>query len=367
MIWHRKLLTLTFLCLVLRGINDSHDNSSVLLRASNVLILNDTPQFHCRRLHKSTSSPSTAPARVCLDILRSASIALLLVCLSNDVQLNPGPQATNHATNVHLPCIPLSKNGVRMCHWNARSFNNDKYEQIKEILTHPRTEIDVMIITETWLSSSHTNEEYGIPGYHIERKDRTRKERGGVMMYVSHAMAYTRLPTLESSDTELLCTQVIPCKSNCPIIIAGVYRVPNSTAVMDVKLEGLIGKIYITNKEALLLGDFNINFLKQQNHKHRLIKFLTSLGFTQTINEVTRPESHSCLDHVYTNQPQCITKTKVWNIGLSDHLPVCVVRRYKKKQDHAADKNHVYISYRDCKKLDEEALLKDPVECAGHL
>ncbi|EDO31438.1 predicted protein [Nematostella vectensis] len=117
--------------------------------------------------------------------------------------------------------------------------------------------------------------------------------------------------------------------------------------------------MYITNKEALLLGDFNINFLKQQNHKHRLIKFLTSLGFTQTINEVTRPKSQACLDHVYTNQPQCITKTKVCNIGLSDHLPVCDVRRYKKKQDRAADKNHVYISYRDCKKLDEEAFLKD--------
>ena len=48
-------------------------------------------------------------------------------------------------------------------------------------------------------------------------------------------------------------------KSTCPIIVAGIYCVPDFIAEMDSKLETLIENIYVWSKEAPLLGDFNIN------------------------------------------------------------------------------------------------------------
>ena len=48
---------------------------------------------------------------------------------------------------------------------------------------------------------------------------------------------------------------------------------------------------------------------------------MSSLGLNQLIKEVTHP---ACLDRVYTNRPQHIQMTEVFNGGMSHYLPVCL-------------------------------------------
>lgn len=69
----------------------------------------------------------------------------------------------------------------------------------------------------------------------------------------SYNVAYKRILTLQTNDTELLYIEVFPFKSNCPIIVAGIYCLPDFTAQMDSKF------LFVWSKEALLLDDFNIN------------------------------------------------------------------------------------------------------------
>ena len=129
-----------------------------------------------------------------------------------------------------------------------------------------------------------------------------------------------------------------------------------STVANDQRLENAMERLYLTNKEIILLGDININYLDENERKHRLIKTFSNLGLHQLINEITRPASQSCLDHVYTTHPQHVFKTKVYESGMSDHLPVCVVRKYQKRQKQS---QHHTITYRDCKNFDEQAFLRD--------
>ena len=72
-----------------------------------------------------------------------------------------------------------------------------------------------------------------------------------------------------------------------------------------------------------LLGDFNINYLDTATYQnHRLMRALKNLNLSQVISSVTRPNSSTCLDHLYTTHPSFIADISVPNIGMSDHLPV---------------------------------------------
>jgi len=73
----------------------------------------------------------------------------------------------------------------------------------------------------------------------------------------------------------------------------------------DAKLEANIEKVHLLNKETIILSEINIDFFRKRNYdKHRLVKGLRCMNFKQLTNEVTRPTSGTCLDHVYSNQPR---------------------------------------------------------------
>ena len=87
------------------------------------------------------------------------------------------------------------------------------------------------------------------------------------------------------------------------------------------------------------------------------LKHMSSLGLNQLIKEVTRPASKSCLDNVYTNRPQHIEMTKVLNSGMSNHLPVCLVRKYQKHR--SIQKCKKTIRYRRWKHFNAEVFRND--------
>lgn len=115
--------------------------------------------------------------------------------MPNDVQLNPGPM------DAHSPhSISLSNKGLRVFHWNVRSLNNTKYEEIRTLVENDESQLDVLTITEWWLDDTVADSEIYIPGDKIERKDKNRKVAGGVLMYISSHITYCRASRYESSD-----------------------------------------------------------------------------------------------------------------------------------------------------------------------
>lgn len=132
----------------------------------------------------------------------------------------------------------------------------------------------------------------------------------------------------------------------------------------DKRLGKNIERVYLLDKEVVLLGDFNVDYLATNKfNKHPFVKTLRSLNLEQLITEVTRPLSNSCLDHIWYTHRERLNNASVMSSGMSDHLPIVVIRKYKQ-----ARIKHVTITYRDVSKLDKEAFITSlkeaPWDCA---
>jgi len=149
-----------------------------------------------------------------------------------------------------------------------------------------------------------------------------------------------RITSLEENELETVWLQIHPYRSNRPILTGAVYRPPSSTADTDARLELNIEAAYLRNQEIHVFGDFNMNFFEPSYKKH---------GLTKALNT-------TCLDHIYTTHPGFIADISVPNIGVSDHLPVFIRRKYSRKQKNQI---HSTIEYRDLKNLNTDELLQD--------
>lgn len=102
-------------------------------------------------------------------------MAILVLLLSNDIHLNPGPDALNQ-NNVEMlgdQNCPLKRaKGVKMVHLNIRSV----LKNIEELrLFALDSKPDIITLSETGLDGSISNSEVNINGYNLERNDRNRE------------------------------------------------------------------------------------------------------------------------------------------------------------------------------------------------
>ena len=104
------------------------------------------------------------------------------------------------------------------------------------------------------------------------------------------------------------------------------------------------------------MGDFNIDILNPDHNKHKLFKFLKNLYLTQKVNQVTRPISGSCFDHLWVSHPKIIAAIEVKSCGLSDHLPITALRKYN--NESKVDREHKSFKYRDLKSMDIQSFVQ---------
>ena len=90
-----------------------------------------------------------------LTLMLNSTYAMMMICLSNDVSLNPGPTVTRSTS---LPTI----RGSKIFHLNVRSITH-KMDSIRLLLKD--NNLDVLTVSETWLSPKVTDPEMTFPGY----------------------------------------------------------------------------------------------------------------------------------------------------------------------------------------------------------
>ena len=98
----------------------------------------------------------------------------LLLLLSGDVKLNPGPKCN-------------SRNAFSICHWNLNSISAHNYAKVFLLKAYIAVhKFDVICISETYLDSStpSDNNNLEISGYTLVCSDHSSNiERGGVCIY----------------------------------------------------------------------------------------------------------------------------------------------------------------------------------------
>ena len=83
------------------------------------------------------------------------------------------------------------------------------------------------------------------------------KSGGGIFVYVNNLPQAKR-----REDLEILWLEVCPYKSSRSLFIGAVYRPPLFRGVDDKRLGKNIENVHLLNKETILLGDINIDFLR---------------------------------------------------------------------------------------------------------
>ena len=215
----------------------------------------------------------------------------------------------------------------------------------------------MLFLIETFLKPIVPDSVFEIPGYVMYRQDRPGvKQGGGILAYVNLKLKENRRIDLEVKEIETW-LDIFPFNSKRPLLVGALYRPPSSNVDIDSRIEKNIENAYLLNCETIIVGDFNINYLDHAYNSHRLAKALKNMALSQVIFSVTRPKSGTCLDHCYTSHPAFIANTSVLNIGLADHLPLIIQRKYA-KQRRGCESEHTKISYRETKNLNLAELLQ---------
>ena len=211
---------------------------------------------------------------------------------------------------------------------NARSLGKNE-DQISILANE--TKADILAFQETWQMDDaikpHLN------GYDLIDCTYRKKSRGGgtCMLVKNHVnvLARTDLSLNIEKCIETCAVEVDRGKSK-GIIIINVYLgfLERDTALS--RLDSLLRSIRGTNKEILLMGDFNTNFLDANSNDQvrTMISDIESYGLVPQISVPTRVEnragitSATCIDNIFSTT-RIASSSYVLTDKITDHFPLC--------------------------------------------
>ena len=117
-----------------------------------------------------------------------------------------------------------------------------------------------------------------------------------------------------------------------PFIVTSIYRPPEKPVSYFSHIECLIASLESENKESIIMGDTNCDFLNPSNNNTKNLKrILNSFELTQLIKEPTRTTAttKTIIDHIITNKPNMVSNSGVISCGISDHDAVFIERNVR--------------------------------------
>ena len=317
-----------------------------------------------------------------MDVIRDASNKLGLKDNSNhkpnsskyNFNIKAATVNVTRDSSSNVKCSRIVKNKIKTrlscMYFNARSIVN----KIDELEIYTKEEdLDIIGVTETWLSDEILTSEYSLEGYTLLRKDRkdlVKTRGGGVALYVKN-----EINIVEREDIN---EQLFPESLWCELVFKGektllgvCYRPPDSLAVNNEALYSLLNKVGREN--VVIMGDFNFAELRWDNssntlHEHPFITCLNDNFLEQLIDKPTR--GGNILDLVLCSETSIVQNLKVGEpFATSDHhiirFDLLVSKEltqdntvaynyfkadYNKIRDYAKSKN--WANLVDCKNID---------------
>ena len=257
------------------------------------------------------------------------------------------------------------KKKFSILHLNIASLSLHK-EEFEIVLTLLDFKFDIIGISETKLKKGiNPNFDISLIGYnHFSIP--TESEKGGVMLYIANehkckprddlSSTVYKSYELESVFMEL----IIPNKKN--VTVGCIYRHPSMdlTDFTENYLNQLMAKMAGNKNNIFLLGDFNIDLMKNDidTSTSTFLDLLTSNLFVPHIIHPTRitPNSKTLIDNIFSNSPT-FSEGISGNITLSisDHLAQFLII----PMNFGYVPSKIYLYKRDTKNFDRENFLLD--------
>ena len=255
----------------------------------------------------------------------------------------------------------LRSSGVKIVHHNVNHILN-KLDQIRLLISSSNPSIDMYGVCETFLSDDVLDQELYIEGFTMVRADRPGGKGGGIIVYVRDAFEFVRRSDIDCLGIETIWIElIVPYTRN--VLLGFVYRPPSSLVDWNERFEQQISKVCSEGKKSIVLGDFNVDTLKQERYDH-LDNLMTSYGYKQMITVPTRivEDTSTIIDHIYVSDESKVLEVSVPDISLSDHFPIGItwcLSSYKECTN--MDNPHKLITYRDTKGLNVDSYIYDLV------
>ena len=124
-------------------------------------------------------------------------------------------------------------NNLRIFSQNILSFNRN-FDSFSALLQQLECEIDIIILTETWISFAHYREINGYIGHHSFRSDR---RGGGCSVYVRNELRSFLLPDFTISNVDIESVGVFVKGTKFELLVVGIYRPPHCSLIeFNIKL-----------------------------------------------------------------------------------------------------------------------------------
>ncbi|CAB4038162.1 Hypothetical predicted protein, partial [Paramuricea clavata] len=186
------------------------------------------------------------------------------------------------------------------------------------------------IIEEEDTSQSDDSGEDDEEQYPVPSLPRSNGLGGGVAVYISEQINWTRRYDLES-ELECIWLEIFPYKTKS-FLICSMYRPPDTSSYTHANFKnlfaGMLDLATANLKVVIVMGDLNVNY--HRNEDNTEIKSIISVnGFKQIVKEATRTTENTAtlIDIIITNNPSVIACTKVVPIAFSDHDLIGCVRK----------------------------------------
>ena len=226
---------------------------------------------------------------------------------------------------------------------NIRSINkNFEKENLKVI----NNEFNIIGLSETHLKDAPADY-YKLPGYKIEYTNRINRQKGGVCLYISNGVKYIKRHDLCIANENLeSCFVEIEQDNSKNILVGVVYRAHTSIDNFITDITPILNKAVNENKVHYLMGDFNIDLLKDDSHRptHDYLNLVYSCSLVPTIYKPTRITEHSAtiIDNILTNNHLEAIKSNILITDISDHFPTTLIANHGKGNSVKSRTNNYY-------------------------
>lgn len=215
---------------------------------------------------------------------------------------------------------------MSVVHVNVRDLKScGKFAYIEYLAS---VNISVIAVSETWLSVFDAAS-YNINNYTHYSVCRTLRSGGGISLFVKDEISLISSSERSSTEEDIQ-TLRLHLKFNENVVY--ILLVYSSSTLMHAKLVDILDlQLPRSTTPCVVLGDMNVNLLSSDSRTSGYLSFFAVSGFHGLINCITRPDSGTCLDHLFVSN---FDNTVVDSYGvietrsISDHFPVYLNCRF---------------------------------------
>ena len=193
-----------------------------------------------------------------------------------------------------------------------------EYEMFFKATNNP---FKIIVCTETWLTKCKIDlcKFQNFSSVHLLRPSDQhidfKVRGGGISIFVHNSLQFQHRSDLDIVLPYMECCFIEINFNNKKYLIAGIYRIPNTEIDLFIDKFNEIIEPLKANSEVIILGDFNIDLLKDDTHKNSFELCLQSNYLVPTILAPTRVATKT----LQTGQ-QVTTKTLIDNIVLNPNI-----------------------------------------------